>query len=86
MPLLPKGKGQKIMQFPTKKLSSGEEYLAGIVVLGQEDHLKVIYDDGRERLMKTTEQEDYVSSRALRGKKLPTKRSPIVKLERVIKN
>ncbi len=86
LPLLPKGKGQKIMQFPTKKLSSGDEYLAGIVVLGQEDHLKVIYDDGRERLMKTTEQEDYVSSRALRGKKLPTKRSPIVKLERVIKN
>ena len=86
LPLLPKGKGQKIMQFPTKKLSSGDEYLAGIVVLGQEDHLKVIYDDGRERLMKTTEQEDYVSSRALRGKKLPTKRSPIVKLERVTKN
>ncbi len=86
LPLLSKGKGQKIMQFPTKKLNSGEEYLVGIVVLGQEDHLKVIYDDGRERLMKTAEQEDYVSSRALRGKKLPTKRSPIIKLERVIKS
>ena len=86
LPLLAKGKGQKIMQFPTKKLNAREEYLAGIVVLGQEDHLKIIYDDGRERLMKTAEQEAYVSSRALRGKKLPTKRSPIIKLERVAKN
>ena len=74
LPILSKGKGQKLINIPGKKFQTNEEYLVGIAILSAQDSLSVNYSNGKTRLLKPTEQEPYVGDRALRGKKLEKKR------------
>ena len=74
LPILSKGKGQKLIKIPGKKFQTNEEYLAGIAILSGQDSLSVNYSNGKTRILKPAEQEPYVGDRALRGKKLEKKR------------
>jgi topoisomerase-4 subunit A len=74
LPILNKGKGQKLIQIPRKKFQASEEYMVGIAVLSAQDSLSVNYDNGKTRLLKPVEQEAHVGDRALRGRKLEKKR------------
>lgn len=70
MPVLGRGKGQKILQIPSAKLKSREEIMKAITVLGPEDDLK-IYSGNRHLTLKADDQEHYIAERARRGFKLP---------------
>jgi len=74
LPILNKGKGQKLIQIPRKKFQESEEYMVGIAVLSAQDSLSVNYDNGKTRILKPAEQEAHVGDRALRGRKLEKKR------------
>ena len=74
LPILSKGKGQKLINIPGKKFQENEESLVGVAILSAQDSLSVNYSNGKTRILKPTEQELYVGDRALRGKKLEKKR------------
>ena len=70
LPMLARGKGQKILQIPAAKLKSGEETMKAITVLGPDDDLR-IYSGNRHITLKELDQEHYIGERARRGMKLP---------------
>ena len=70
MPVLGRGKGQKIMQIPSAKLKSGDEFMQAFTVLGPEDDLR-LYAGSRHLTLKEADQDHYVGDRARRGLKLP---------------
>ena len=70
LPLLGRGKGQKIMQIPAARLKAREEFMQAITVLGPEDDLR-IYSGSRHLTLKEHDQEHYIGERARRGMKLP---------------
>ncbi|MGD8711608.1 MAG: DNA topoisomerase IV subunit A [Thiohalophilus sp.] len=70
LPVLPKGKGVKIMNIPTAKAKSGQEYATAVTVLDEENSLKV-YSGKRHKVLSPDEMEPYEGERAQRGLKLP---------------
>jgi len=70
LPLLPKGKGVKIMNIPTDKAKSGEEYVSAVTVFEQDDDL-CIHSGKRRKVLKPKDMEAYEGERAQRGHKLP---------------
>ena len=70
MPVLGRGKGQKIMQIPSAKLKLGDEWMQAFTVLGPDDDLK-LYAGSRHLTLKEADQDHYVGERARRGLKLP---------------
>ena len=70
LPQLPKGKGVKIMNIPTAKARSRQEYVTAITVIDEDDNLK-IYSGKRYKVLKPEEMEAYEGERAQRGHKLP---------------
>lgn len=81
MPILARGKGQKILQIPAAKLKSREEFMQAITVLGPEDNLRV-YAGNRHLTLKEADQDHYVGDRARRGLKLPRGFQRVDRLER----
>jgi topoisomerase-4 subunit A len=70
LPQLPKGKGVKIMNIPTAKAKSGDEYVAAVTVFEQDDNL-CIHSGKRLKVLKPADMEAYEGERAQRGHKLP---------------
>ncbi|MEQ8231941.1 MAG: DNA gyrase C-terminal beta-propeller domain-containing protein, partial [Gammaproteobacteria bacterium] len=70
LPVLARGKGQKLLQIPSAKLKSREEVMQAFTVLGPEDDLR-IYAGNRHLTLKEADQEHYIGERARRGLKLP---------------
>ena len=70
LPVMSKGKGNKIINIPSAKLTSGEESMIAITVLGKEDTL-VVNAGKRHLKMKFSDLEHYIGERARRGNKLP---------------
>lgn len=70
LPVLPKGKGIKIIGVPPKKLKDGEEAVAFTVALKPEQSIKII-SGKRSMSLKPQDWQEYISGRAKRGKKLP---------------
>jgi topoisomerase-4 subunit A len=70
VPELPRGKGNKLFNIPTKKAESGEERIVALCVLGASQSLSVF---SGERQMKLSVQDlrDYAGERAQRGALLP---------------
>lgn len=68
LPQLAKGKGNKLINIPTKKFKLGEEKLAGVAILKEGDNLNVYRDKNKPMTLKWKDLEEYVSERALRGK------------------
>ena len=87
LPELAKGKGNKLINIPTKKFKSGDEKLVGVGILNEGDNLKVYRDDKNSMTLKWKDLQDFVSERALRGKNYSKKFKKAIRLtiERSIK-
>jgi topoisomerase-4 subunit A len=70
LPVLSRGKGNKIIQIPPKRVVAREEYVAAITVLSESDVL-VVHAGKRFIKIKFTELENYQGERGRRGNKLP---------------
>ena len=70
LPVLAKGKGNKIMNIPSARLKEREEFMLGALVL-QADDVIVIYAGKRHLSLKMADLEHYHGERGRRGNKLP---------------
>ena len=70
LPELVRGKGNKLLGIPAAKLKSGEEHMAGAVVLAPGDSLRII-SGKRHMTLKPDDQEHFVGERGRRGLLLP---------------
>ena len=66
LPLLPKGKGNKIINIPTAKFKSKEERMLDIQLLAEDSNLVVHYGT-KTRSLPFKDWQHYISSRAKRG-------------------
>jgi topoisomerase-4 subunit A len=70
LPELAKGKGNKIINIPTAKYDTREEFVVDIAVLMGNAELK-LHSGQRSMILKKKDLENYVGSRGARGNKLP---------------
>lgn len=70
LPQLSRGKGNKIINIPSKRLKYGDESMAAIVLLQPKDKLTIVAGK-RHKTMGPSEWMDYDGERGKRGKKLP---------------
>ena len=70
LPVMSRGKGNKIINIPSAKLAEREEFVVALTVLHKEQIL-VIHSGKRYLKMKYADLEHYVGERARRGNKLP---------------
>ena len=80
MPVLARGKGQKILQIPAAKLRSREEVMQSLAVLRPAQSLRV-FAGSRHLTLKDADQQHYVADRARRGLKLPRGLQRVERLE-----
>ena len=69
LPVLPKGKGNKIINIPSKKVVSGEEFMRTITLV-QDGEAITLYAGKRTKKMKGDEIDTFVGERGQRGLKL----------------
>ena len=70
LPQMAKGKGNKIINVPSKKLKAGEEDIVATTLINANEKL-VVHSGKKYKTMKPTELEIYVGERGRRGLKLP---------------
>jgi len=70
LPELPRGKGNKIFNIPTKKFKEGEESMVAMALLGEEDKL-IVHSGKRKMTVKGADLDYYFGERAQRGAMLP---------------
>jgi topoisomerase-4 subunit A len=70
LPELAKGKGNKLLNIPTRKYQAGEEKLVAAAVVPEDGNLQ-IYSGTRMMTIKWNDTDDYYGERALRGSLLP---------------
>ena len=70
LPELARGKGNKLINIPTKAFKDGEEEMISCAVLGEKDEL-LVHAGQRHLRLKRKDLENYISERARRGRKLP---------------
>lgn len=70
LPELTKGKGNKMINIPSAKVMSGEEYVVDIAVLTLEQRLQIL-GEGKPFNLKPTDWQNFIDERAHRGHKLP---------------
>ena len=70
LPELPKGKGNKIINIPSKNIADGSELCVGVTVIGKQDEL--IIEAGKRTLtLKPKDLKNFMSDRGKRGGLLP---------------
>jgi topoisomerase-4 subunit A len=70
LPVLGKGKGNKIISIPSAKAQSREEFLSVIAVLPDDAQVKIVAGK-RGMTLSTSDLEHYKGERGRRGNKLP---------------
>ena len=70
LPELARGKGNKIINIPSSRLQAREEWMAAVVVVG-EDQTLTIHSGKRHHVLKRPDLEHYRGERGRRGNKLP---------------
>lgn len=70
LPQLGKGKGNKLLDIPSRRAANREEYLRSLVILTPEDCLKIT-SGKRSLTLKPADLEHYLGDRGRRGSKLP---------------
>jgi topoisomerase-4 subunit A len=83
LPILPKGKGNKIIQNTSAKFVSGEEVLIDVAIVTPNQSLK-FYAGRRHLTLKFKDLEHYFSERGRRGSKLPRGYQNVEKMEVVV--
>jgi len=81
LPLMEKGKGEKILAIPGARVVKREEYLAGIAVFSEGQRLMLRTGKGELLLRSGNDIDQYVSERALRGSKLPRGHQEVKEIE-----
>jgi len=82
VPDLAKGKGQKLINIPPAKFSSGEEQVVGVALLSGKQGLLV--QAGKRKLtLKPKDLDNYLSERSKRGLKLPRGVKKITAIEAI---
>ncbi len=79
LPILGKGKGNKIINIPKDKLAAGEEFMAHAQLLADDSFLKIEVGK-RSVTLKPKDWSEYVLSRSKRGKKV----GKLINIERLI--
>ena len=69
-PVLPKGKGIKVINIPSKKAQAREEVMSAFVCFGSEDAVR-LFSGEKQKVLTSKELDAYVGERGLRGLKLP---------------
>jgi topoisomerase-4 subunit A len=85
LPQMPKGKGNKIIGIPGKKVASREEYLAGVAVFKEGQPLRVFTAKGELKLKAGNDIDKFVSERGRRGAKLPKGHQEVKEIETIEK-
>ncbi|MDJ0916909.1 MAG: DNA topoisomerase IV subunit A [Woeseiaceae bacterium] len=85
LPELAKGKGNKLINIPTKKYQAGEEKLVAATVVPEEGDL-LVYSGKRVMTIKWNDTDHYYGDRALRGSLLPQGWRKVDRLEGVSKD
>jgi topoisomerase-4 subunit A len=85
LPQMAKGKGDKIINIPTPKLKSGEEWLSAVELVRAGEKLTV-YAGSKYKTMTENEIDEHADERGKRGLKLPRGFQKVDKLEVVGKN
>jgi len=80
LPALSKGKGNKLINIPPKRLKAGEEYMIGLVVIAQGEEILVWAGQRYMRIGKK-DLEHFRGDRAKRGRKLPRGFQRVTKIE-----
>jgi topoisomerase-4 subunit A len=70
VPELPKGKGNKLINVPPKRLKSGDEFMVGVAVLAEKDEI-LVWAGQRYLRLGLKDIEHFRGERAHRGRKLP---------------
>ncbi len=84
LPQLQRGKGNKIVQIPPKKVVAREEYLIDVAVLSERDTL-LIYAGKRHYKIRFSELGNYLGERGRRGNKLPRGFQKVDRMEVLVK-
>lgn len=80
LPELAKGKGNKIMNIPTAKYKTREEFVVDVAILTPQQTLK-LYSGDKPLTLKMKDLEHYLGERAQRGNKLPRGYQRITRIE-----
>lgn len=70
LPILPRGKGNKIIGIPSGRVANREEYVVNMVLLNENSNL-IIHSGKRELKLKFSDLENFQGERGQRGTKLP---------------
>ncbi|MGQ9426786.1 DNA topoisomerase IV subunit A [Gilvimarinus sp. F26214L] len=70
LPEMARGKGNKILNIPSKRLQAREEYAVAITVVGEGDQL-LVYSGKQHLNLKAADLAHYMGERGRRGNKLP---------------
>jgi topoisomerase-4 subunit A len=68
---MPRGKGNKLYDIPTKKAASGEELMTAVTVLPPKANLLIYSGDSKPKTLAWSEMKSYKGERAQRGSVLP---------------
>jgi topoisomerase-4 subunit A len=79
LPQLAKGKGNKLINIPSRKYQSGEEKMVAVAVVPEDGNLQ-LHTETRMMTLKWNDLDDYYGERALRGSLLPKGWRKIVRL------
>jgi len=80
LPQLPRGKGNKIINVPSKKLKAGDEHVVSIVALAQGAKL-IVHAGKKHKSIQGGEIVEYQGERGKRGKLLPNGYRNVTRLE-----
>jgi topoisomerase-4 subunit A len=80
VPELSKGKGNKLINIPAKRLKAGEEFMVGLTVMGKKDEI-LVWAGQRYLRMSAKDIEHFQGDRAHRGRKLPRGFQRVTKIE-----
>ncbi|MHA7816533.1 MAG: DNA topoisomerase IV subunit A [Pseudohaliea sp.] len=81
LPALARGKGNKIIAIPSARVQAREEFVVGVLALGDDESL-VVHAGKRHLTLKPAELEHYRGERGRRGNKLPRGFQRVERLER----
>ena len=85
LPQMPKGKGDKIINVPSAKVASREEFIAGVAVFQEGQALVLRTGKGELKLKAGAEIDHYVGERTLRGLKLPRGHQEVKRIDTEVK-
>ena len=80
LPIMSRGKGNKIINVPAARLKSREEFVAAVVCIRRDEQL-TIFSGKKYMTLKCHELTEYTGERGRRGRKLPRGYQKVARIE-----